>query len=101
MWHSSNRENQQKLTMREISTYISSILSLVKLSVQKIFNIWNHHFFPSTAGSRHPTLAFAPAHIVDDSFATLATDHEDPDNLINSHGYNDHSNQGSSSDTCG
>jgi len=63
-----------------------------KPSVQKIFNIWNDHFFPSTAGSKPPTLAFAPAHVVEDAFATLANDLEETDN--------NSGNQGGSSDTC-
>ena len=45
-----------------------------------------------TTGSRHPTLAFVPAHVIDDAFATLANVHEDPND--------NSSNQGSSSDTC-
>jgi len=72
-----------------------------KPSIHKIFDIWNDYFFPSTTGSRHPTLAFAPAHVIDDAFAALANDLEETDDLINSHGYNDNiSNQGSSSNTC-
>src|SRR5882672_3115523 len=72
-----------------------------KLSIHKIFDIWNDYFFPLTAGSRHPTLAFAPAHVIDDAFAALANDLEETDDLINSHGYNDNiGNQGSSRNTC-
>jgi len=63
-----------------------------KPSIWKIFNIWNDHFFPSTAGSKHPTLAFAPAHVVDDAFAALANDLEETNN--------NSGNQGGSSDTC-
>ena len=60
-----------------------------KPSVQKIFN---NHFFPSTAGSKPPTLAFAPAHVVDDAFTALANEIEETDN--------NGDNQGGSSDTC-
>src|SRR5467141_302797 len=72
-----------------------------KLSIHKIFDIWNDYFFPLTTGSRHPTLAFAPAHVIDDAFAALANDLEETDDLINSHGYNDNiGNQGGSRNTC-
>ena len=71
-----------------------------KPSIHKIFDIWNDYFFPLTTGSRHPTLAFAPAHVIDDAFAALANDLEETYDLINSHGYNDNiGNQGGSSNT--
>jgi len=70
-----------------------------KPSIHKIFNIWNNYFFPSTAGSRHPTLTCAPSHVIDDAFATLANDLEEADNdLLDSCSYTDNSgNQGGGS----
>ena len=45
-----------------------------------------------TTGSKHPTLAVAPTHVVDDAVATLANDLEETNN--------NSGNQGGSSDTC-
>jgi len=104
MQHSSDRENQRKLTTKEISTSISSILSLVNPQTNRLSRKSSTSvrlFFPPTTGSRHPNLTFAPAHIVDDAFSAPANDFEETNILINSHSYNDNSgNQGGNSDTC-
>ena len=82
--------------MKEISTYISSILSLVSLRTnllsKKSSTSGTIILFPLTTGSKPPTLAFSPAHVVDDAFATLANDFEETNN--------NSGNQGGSSDTC-
>ena len=58
-----------------------------KLSVRNIFKLWNNNFFSSTAGSSH-MMAFAPAHVIDEAFATLANDLEETNDC---HSYNDNS----------